>query len=377
LHKLAVARDQLLALNVGMRTALAAIGVAACVLAADPPALAQFKNGNQTVLLNLPRVSQRAVVTQRIGLTDVTIVYHRPLVGGRKVFGDVVSYGRVWRAGANDNTTIEFTDPVSIEGHPLAAGRYGVHMIPGPSEWTIAFSKNSTSWGSFSYDPKEDALRVTVKPAAGPLTEALTYQFTSLKPDGATIALAWDTVVIPFSLGVDTKAITLASLRREMRHLPGFKSETFFEAALYCVDNAFNYDEALQWIDKAIEMDEGFDNLDLKAQILERLGRGDEAAATQAKALKTAAPEQLFSYGERLMREKGAGAARTFFSQVTADHPEAWINWYGLAKAQSALGDRDGAKKTLESSAKYAVQPQHKAAVKRLLERLAAGQGIG
>ena len=178
LRKLAVARDQLLTLNVGMRTALAAIGVAACVLAADPPALAQFKNGNQTVLLDLPRVSQRAVVTQRIGLTDVTIVYHRPLVGGRKVFGDVVPYGRVWRAGANDNTTIEFTDPVSIEGHPLPAGRYGVHMIPGPSEWTIAFSKNSTSWGSFSYDPKEDALRVTVKPAAGPLTEALTYQFT-------------------------------------------------------------------------------------------------------------------------------------------------------------------------------------------------------
>lgn len=93
--------------------------------------------------------------------------------------------------------------------------------------------------------------------------------------------------------------------------------------------------------------------------------------------MKIAAPEQLFSYGERLMREKGAGEARTFFSKVTTEHPEAWINWYGLAKAQSALGDRDGAKKTLESSAKYAVQPQHKAAVKRLLERLAAGQGIG
>ena len=358
-----------------MRTLLTAVGVAT-VLLAGAPARAQFKNGNQTVLLDLPRVSQRSVLTQRIGLTDVTIVYHRPLVGGRTIFGDVVSYGRVWRAGANDNTTIEFADPVSIEGHALPAGRYGLHMIPGPSEWTIAFSRNSTSWGSFSYDAKEDALRVTVKPVKGAFTEALTYQFNDLKQDGATIALAWDTLVIPFAMSVDTKTITLASLRREMRHLPGFKAETYFEAAMYCVDNGFNYDEALQWIDKAIAMDDGFDNLDLKAQILERLGRRDEAAAIETKALKVAAPEQLFSYGDRLLREKGAAEARTFFTRLTGEHPEAWINWYGLAKAQSALGDRTAAKKTLEDSARYAVQPQHKAAVKRLLERLAAGQGI-
>jgi hypothetical protein len=377
-RKLAVVLDQYVAPNGGMRPSLAAIGVAACICAVNAaPAQAQFKNGNQTVLLDLPRVSQRAVVTQRIGLTDVTIVYHRPLVGGRKIFGDVVSYGRVWRAGANDNTTIEFSDPVTIDGHALAAGRYGLHMIPGEAEWTIAFSKNSTSWGSFSYDPKEDAVRLTVKPGKGPFTEALTYEFNDLKQDGATIALTWDTLVVRFAMGVDTRAITLASLRNQMRHLAGFKAETFFEAALYCVDNEFNYDEALKWIDKAIQMDDGFDNLDLKAQILERLGRRDEAAAMQAQALKKAVPEQMFSYGERLMREKGAATARTFFATVTTEHPEAWINWYGLAKAQSALGDRDGAKKTLEASAKYAVLPNHKAALKRLLDRLAAGQGIG
>src|SRR3954470_3003088 len=137
-----------------MRPAIRGLALTASfVLAIAIPARAQFKNGNQTVLLNLPRASQRSVVTQRIGLTDITIAYHRPLVGGRTIFGDVVPYGRVWRAGANDNTTIEFTDPVAIQGHPLPAGRYGVHMIPGASEWTIAFSTNSTSWGSFSYDP--------------------------------------------------------------------------------------------------------------------------------------------------------------------------------------------------------------------------------
>jgi tetratricopeptide (TPR) repeat protein len=283
----------------------------------------------------------------------------------------------VWRAGANDNTTIEFTDPVTVDGHPLPAGRYGVHMIAAPSAFTVIFSKNSTSWGSFSYDPQEDALRIAVKPAAGPFKEALTYEFSDLKPDGATIALEWDTVVVPFAIGVDTKSITLASLRREMRHLPGYKAETYFEAALYCLDNAFNYDEALKWIDQAIAQDENFDNLDLKAQILERTDTRDEAAALEARALKMASPQQLFGYGDRLVREKHLEEAKTFFSKITREHPEAWMNWYGLAKAQSALGDRDGAKKTLETSEKYARTPQYQAALKRLLARLAAGQGIG
>ena len=347
------------------------------LLATGSAASAQFKNGNQTVLLNLPRVSQRAVATQRIGLTDITIVYHRPLAGGRKIFGDLVGYGRVWRAGANDNTTIEFTDPVTIEGQPLAAGRYGLHMIPGETEWTVIFSKNSTSWGSFSYDPKEDALRVKVKPAVGPHREAMTFAFNELKPDGATISLEWAAAVVPFGVSVDTKAITLASLRREMRHLPGYKQETYYEAALYCVDNDFNYDEALRWIDKAIEEGERFENLDLKAQILGRMGRTEEAATLQANALKVAEPAQLYGYGERLLREKKLQQASDFFTKATNDHPSEWLNWYGLARVQVALGDRAAAKMSLEKALAAASRPDQKAGMRRMLERLAAGQGIG
>jgi hypothetical protein len=123
---------------------------------------AQFKNGSQATELNLPTLSQRAVVIQRIGLTDITIVYHEPYVGGREIWGKTVPYGKVWRAGANENTTITFADDVSIEGKPLPAGTYGLHVIPNADHWTIIFSKNSTSWGSFSYDEKEDALRVDV-----------------------------------------------------------------------------------------------------------------------------------------------------------------------------------------------------------------------
>jgi len=146
---------------------------------------AQFKNGAQATELNLPTLSQRAVVTQRIGLTDITIVYHEPSVGGRELWGKIIPYGKVWRAGANENTTIAFADDVSVEGKPLPAGTYGLHMIPNEDHWTIIFSKNSTSWGSFSYDEKEDALRVDVKPQPAEFREALTYTFDDIKPESA------------------------------------------------------------------------------------------------------------------------------------------------------------------------------------------------
>src|SRR6202795_3375021 len=131
-----------------------------CLLMAAMPGVSPA----QSFVLDLPLASQRAEVSQRIGVTDITINYHRPLVNDRKVWGGLVPYGQVWRAGANINTTITFSDPVTIEGKPLAAGTYGLHMIPNENEWTIIFSKNSTSWGSFTYKEAEDALRVNVKP---------------------------------------------------------------------------------------------------------------------------------------------------------------------------------------------------------------------
>src|ERR1700751_2795340 len=141
----------------------------------------------QSIVAALPRPSQHAEVVQRIGVTDITINYSRPLVNGRKVFGGLEAYGKVWRAGANENTTIAFSDPVTIEGKPLDSGIYGLHMIPGENEWTVIFSKANASWGSFTYDQKEDALRVTVKPQASEFTEALTYEFDDLKPDSSVI----------------------------------------------------------------------------------------------------------------------------------------------------------------------------------------------
>src|SRR5579862_4998294 len=167
----------------------------------------------QSAILNLPRASQHARFTQRIGLTDITLDYHRPLVGGRKIFGGLQAYGQVWRAGANDNTTIEFSDPVSIDGQPLPKGRYGLHMIPGEVSWVVIFSKNSTSWGSFTYDQTEDALRVTVKPSTIENHEALSYDIDDPTPTTAVITMRWEKVAVPFTVAVDTPALVVESLR--------------------------------------------------------------------------------------------------------------------------------------------------------------------
>src|SRR4051812_10545494 len=160
--------------------------------------------GAQSAVLTLPDISQHARVAQRIGLTDVTIDYHRPLVRGRKIFGGVQAYGEVWRAGANFKTTIEFGDPGTIEGHPLGKGIYGLHFIPSQDSWIVIFSKNSTSWGSFTYDQAEDALRVTVKPRAIAHHEVLSYEFDDPTPHSTQVTMRWETVAVSFALDVNT-----------------------------------------------------------------------------------------------------------------------------------------------------------------------------
>jgi hypothetical protein len=184
-------------------------------------AQAQFKNGGQATELAIPTLSQHAVITQRVGLTDVTINYHAPLVGGRKLWGAAVPCDKVWRSGANQNTTISFSEDVSIEGKPLAAGTYGLHTIPAADQWIIIFSKNSTSWGSFSYDEKEDALRVTVKPHEAEFRESLAYTFDDVKPDSALATLRWEKLAVPFRVSTDVKAITLRSIKNQLRNTSG------------------------------------------------------------------------------------------------------------------------------------------------------------
>src|SRR5512142_2932005 len=190
----------------------------------------------QSAVLDLPRDSQHAKIIQRVGITDITINYHRPLVKGRKVWGALVPYGQVWRAGANENTTIEFTDPVSVEGKPLAKGIYGLHMIPNADSYTVIFSKTNTGWGSYSYDQKDDALRVEVKPR--PLAEnkeALEFEFEDLKPTSTAVTLKWEKVGVPFTVSINDADQTLQNIRAQLKGRGQFTWQALDEGARFCL----------------------------------------------------------------------------------------------------------------------------------------------
>src|SRR6202041_1758261 len=258
----------------------------------------------ETLMLDLPRQSQHALVMQRIGITDITVNYHRPLANGRQIWGKLVPYGQVWRAGANENTTVTFPDPITIEGQPLDKGTYGLHMIPGENQWTVIFSKMSTAWGSFSYKQDEDALRVTVKPQPTELHDALTYDFDDVKPDSAVVTLRWDKVAVPFKVEVKVNDIVQASIHRQIRGLNQYYWEGWDDAAGYFLASKTNLDEALKDEDQSIQTEERFDNVMNKSRILEAMGRKDDAGTFRNKALEKASAQQLYFYGRQLQGEK-------------------------------------------------------------------------
>jgi Protein of unknown function (DUF2911) len=300
---------------------------------------AQFKNGSQATELNIPRVSQRGTLSQRIGLTDITITYHRPEVSGREIWGKIVPYGKVWRSGANENTTIAFSDDVSVEGKPLAAGTYGLHTIPDKDQWTIIFSKNSTSWGSFSYDEKEDALRVNAKPQAADFREALTYTFEEVKPDSAAATLRWEKLAVPFHITVDVKAVVLRSIKNELRSVGGFTWAGYDEAAQWCLDNNYNLEEALKWENTSIQNEERFENYETKSRILDAMGRKEESAKALSTAFDKANAIQLYTYARGLQRQGNAKRAFELYPQVPKKDASHWISHLALARLSSNSGD--------------------------------------
>src|SRR5499425_268844 len=349
-------------------------GLASLVLLVSG-AEAQFKNGSQPTELNIPRVSQRASVTQRIGLTDITIVYYRPTVGGREIWGKVVPYGKTWRAGANENTIITFTDDVTVEGKPLAAGTYGLHTIPDKDNWTIIFSKNSTSWGSFSYDQKEDALRVTVKPHASEAFEQLTYTFEEAKPESAAATRRWEKLAVPFQIGVDVKAVVLRSIKNELRSVGGFTWAGYDEAAQWCLDNNYNLEEALKWEQTSIDNEPRFENWETKSRILNAMGKKEEADKALATALEKASAIQLYSYARGLQRQGNARRAFELYPQVSGKDANLWISHLALARIDSNKGDFSAAAKEMTQAISGAPEA-NKPFLEPLLKRLEAKNDI-
>jgi hypothetical protein len=327
--------------------------------------------------LNLPDISQAADVKQRIALTDITVKYHRPLVSGRKIWGSLVPYGKVWRAGANENTTIEFSDPVSVEGKPLAKGVYGLHMIPNPDSWTVIFSKTNTGWGSYSYKEDEDALRVNVKPK--PLAEseeALEFEFEDLKPDSTAVTLKWEKLGVPFTVSIKDADQTLENIRAQLKGRGQFTWQALDEAAQFCLTRKINLDEALRWADASIQNEERFDNLSTKADILKALNRPDEAKATWNHAVEVATAPQLYSYGRRLQSQKQSAEAMEIFKEVDKRFPQGVYADLARARIKSAAGDFAGAASDAKKAQAAAPTDAQKQSIKALIDRLEAKQDI-
>jgi hypothetical protein len=327
--------------------------------------------------LNLPDVSQAAEVKQRIALTDITINYHRPLVNGRKIWGGVVPYGKVWRAGANENTTIEFSDPVSVEGKPLAKGIYGLHMIPNPDSWTVIFSKTNTAWGSYSYKEDEDALRVNVKPRPlAEMKEALEFEFEDLKPDSTAVTLKWEKLGVPFTVSIKDADQTLQNIRAQLKGRGQFTWQALDEGAQFCLTRKVNLDEALRWADASIQNEERFDNLSTKADIQKALNRPDEAKTTWNKALEKATGPQLYTYGRQLQNQKQGAQAVEIFKEVAKRFPKGVYGSLAQARIKSAAGDFAGAANDAKQAQAAAPTDAQKQSIQALITRLEAKQDI-
>jgi hypothetical protein len=327
---------------------------------------------------------QKAAVTQYIGAVRVAIEYSSPSVHIQgqnpgqgvvdrrgKIWGQLVPYGMTdlgfghrkpapWRAGANENTVFEVSDAVLIEGKPLPAGRYGLHMIVEPEEWTLILSKNSTAWGSFFYEPGEDALRVKLKPRKHEYREWLTYEFTSRKPDEATAELQWEDLAVGWTVKVPSpNEIYVSRLRQELKNVPGFNWQGWVTAAQFCVQENTNLEEALRWADYAISGQfigqKNFATLSTKSQVLSKLGRQAESAALMKEAIEdpSATPPQIHQYGRQLLAAKKNKEALEVFEFNAKRNGDTWPVHVGLARGYAAVGETA---KALEHAKKAAAQ---------------------
>ncbi|MCP5104096.1 MAG: DUF2911 domain-containing protein [bacterium] len=317
--------------------------------------------------VTLPDVSQKATVSQRVGLTDVTITYYSPAVKKREIWGKLVPYDKVWRAGANENTTICFTHDVKVEGKDLKKGVYGLHMIPGKAEWTVVFSKNHTSWGSYFYKEEEDALRVKVKPEEAPFLEWLSYDFSGRERVSAVAALRWEKLRVPFKIAVDVDNIVVENMRNELRSYPTYFWRGPYGAAKYCLDNNVNLEEALKWVEKSIGMKENFLNVELKAKLLDKTGKKLEAVKARQRAMKNATEQELTQHAYSFAFTDKPKCEKILFDNIKRF--KTWSSHRALARYYAYFKEKAKALKSFKTALKKAPADE-KAKIQDAIDKL-------
>ncbi|HVS31517.1 MAG TPA: DUF2911 domain-containing protein [Thermoanaerobaculia bacterium] len=374
-----------------------AITAAATLLATA--ALAQ-NTMNTSLTLPTSGNNQRASVTQYIGPVKVTIDYSSPDVHAPngedrrgKIYGtDVVHWGWKnlgfgtctacpWRAGSNENTVFTTSHDIQIEGQKLPAGTYGLFMVADPANWTVIFSKNSTSWGSYFYKPEEDALRVNVKPAGSEYNEWLTYEFIDRQPSSAVVAMKWEDVQVPVKITVpDIVDAYLTEIRKELRSSPGFRWQNWNNAAQYALQNK-RFDDALEFAQVAAKAnsfgsDENFQTLSTLAEAQEAKGMTAEARVTRNKALNhpTASVRQLHQYARTELGKGNKSEAIRIWQLNAKRYPNQWPVNVGLMRAASAAGKYRDALRYAKRALAQAPDDLQKESIEASIKKLEAGQ---
>jgi len=229
--------------------------------------------------IKTPRPSPDATLIQNVGVTEIKIDYSSPGVKGRKVWGELVPFGEIWRTGANEATTITFSDAVKINGSELPAGTYGIHTIPGESDWEFVFSKDTKIDGSSNFNKEKEVLRVKAKPEEHHFMERMTFLFTDVTDNSASVNLLWDKLKVSFNIETNTQELFLSKAREQLSWSPTF------QAAQYCLTTNTNLEEAYKWIEASCLINEVYWNTRVKAQIQNKLGMKNEAIATMEKAI--------------------------------------------------------------------------------------------
>lgn len=345
--------------------------------------------------------NQKASVAQWLGPVEVRVTYNSPKVTAPdgtdrrgKIFGTLVPYGMKkesygtcgescpWRAGANENTVFTVSHDVKVEGQALPAGSYGLHMVAGPEEWTVIFSKSHESWGSYFYDAKLDALRVKVKARKAPYTHWLTYDFVERQLDKATVVLRWDELEVPIAIAVDdVNGLYMAGLGEELKGAPGGTWDAWEAAARFALQNKRN-DEALRWARYAVSGPfvgvANFRSLSTLADAQEASGQAEEARKTIKTALEspTATPIDLHQYGRRLLRQKKAKEALEVFELNARRNPNVWPVNVGLARGYAAVGRNKEALEAAKKALAQAPDDGNRTSLQGMVKSLEAGKPL-
>lgn len=322
-------------------------------------------------LLRVPQASPRARVEETFGITDVAVEYHRPSVNGRRIWGGLVPYDVVWRAGANESTLVTFSTPVKVEGQAVAPGTYSLFFVPSQSQWTVVLNRFTGGWGTYSYDASEDLLRVKVTPQAGGMQERLAYTFDDAKNDAVTLSLRWEKLRVPIRIEAETTKLTLAGIESQLRGSLHWVPQAWTEAARFAFRNG-ETEKALAFIEHGISLTPDAQSLRVKAAIVEKKGDAAQAKELRERAAALVPQAAALNRGYELHFTKKYDEALAYVNEYLAKYPASFRAYTLIGMIQTAKGDAVKAKEAFDKATSLAKDQSERVEVWDAINALAS-----